>query len=119
MRADPIHSVLLYLRAGRLAEALQLLRTELARDPNNGQFKELAADLAPRIQAQKPPVDVVAEAEQPLAIRSPRRRCLPRPVHADQGTARKAIVAMAENFRRSKDYHAMFFQPMTPPGTDP
>ena len=48
--AQPLQYAHAYLQAGRLAESLQLLRIELARNPANRQVRDLALSVARRIQ---------------------------------------------------------------------
>jgi len=48
--AQPLQYAHAYLQAGRLAESLQLLRIELARNPSNRQVRDLALSVARRIQ---------------------------------------------------------------------
>jgi hypothetical protein len=52
IQAEPLRYALAYLKAGRLAEGLQLLRDALARDPTNVKLRELALEVARKLQAQ-------------------------------------------------------------------
>ena len=52
IQAEPLRYAHAYIQAGRLAEGLQLLRSALARDPQNQRLRELALEVARRLKDQ-------------------------------------------------------------------
>ncbi len=50
IKEDPVRFAQTYIRAGRLAEGLQLLRNALAKDPSNDAVRELALDVARQLR---------------------------------------------------------------------
>ncbi|MCK6545668.1 hypothetical protein L6R52_07345, partial [Myxococcota bacterium] len=75
IQAEPLRYAHAYIQAGRLAEGLQLLRGALAKDPSNQRLRELALEVARRLQAQvqaqqqKTPGDV--QAPRPSGPQAP------------------------------------------------
>jgi hypothetical protein len=52
MHQEPLRYAVAYIKAGRLTEGLQLLRDALARDPTNVKLRELALEVARKLQSE-------------------------------------------------------------------
>lgn len=53
IQAEPLRYAHAYIKAGRLAEGLQLLRSALAKDPHNERLRDLALEVARRLRKQQ------------------------------------------------------------------